>query len=316
MWHTHMLSSISGYNSDCKALMGSTLHHDDSLNDRTPGGILDQSYQSTKQMWLDEFGEEYVVEGGMYRGEPPAAYFSRSTPTVDWKGVVLPSIIPLMSVCEMGASSTSPNAVPTKWAVISVLSHNSTAPTFIGLTSDGSPAFIAPTKTGNRELLRGEKHKENYILGKVNNIVGFYHVETKEAYIIMKARLVSRTRQLASEIAMEKCCCGNRNPKGIARKEAELEKIKEVYAEITQRSQASKPSGVVGKSSTTSDGVGYYDSRGLWLYPPVVWDSCGGACGGQVVYSSPGGAAACGAGGCGGECPLLRWIRSILHFFV
>ena len=237
-----MLSSIAGYNSDCKTLMGSTLHHDDSLNDRTPGGILDQSYQSTKQMWLDEFGEEYVVEGGMYRGEPPAVYFSRSTPTVAWKGVVLPSMISPMSVCEMGASSTSPNAVPTKWAVVSVLSNKSAAPTLecIGLTSDGSPAFIAPAKTGSREVLRGEKHKENYILGKVNNLVGYYHVETKEAHIIMKARLVSRTRQLESEIAMEKCCCGG-NPQTIARKEAELKKVKEVYAEITERSQASKP---------------------------------------------------------------------------
>ena len=78
MWHTHILSSITLYNKDCKAIMGLTLHHDDSLNDRTEGGVLDTSYQSTKQIWLEEYGVDYHVEGGMYRGEPPPAYFSNT----------------------------------------------------------------------------------------------------------------------------------------------------------------------------------------------------------------------------------------------
>jgi hypothetical protein len=273
--------------------MGSTLHHDDSLNDRTPGGILDQSYKSTKQMWLDEFGEEYVVEGGMYRGEPPTEYFSNSPSSVAWNDVP-PCIMPLTNVREMGASSTSPNNLPTKWAVVTI-PPRSTVPTYIGYTSDGSRAFIHPSKQGNRAVLSGEEHKENYILGTFKGVVGYYHVETKEAHIIMQARLLNRNNQLIHDIAMEKCCCGG-NPKIIACMEAELMNGKKVYAEITARLQASKPSGAVGMSS----GVQFHDSSGAWLYPAMVWDSCGGACGGHVACSIPGGAAACG-----GEYSLL-----------
>lgn len=35
MWHTHILSSIALYNKDCKAIVGSMFHYDNSLNDRT-----------------------------------------------------------------------------------------------------------------------------------------------------------------------------------------------------------------------------------------------------------------------------------------
>ena len=66
MWRTHVLSSISTDNSDCKALMGCSFHHDDFLNDRTKDGILDLLYQLTKKIWLDEFGTEYVLDRVMY----------------------------------------------------------------------------------------------------------------------------------------------------------------------------------------------------------------------------------------------------------
>ena len=49
MWHTHILSSIVKYNQDCLAIMGSTLHHDDSTNDRSEGGVLDVSYSETRK---------------------------------------------------------------------------------------------------------------------------------------------------------------------------------------------------------------------------------------------------------------------------
>ena len=220
MWHTHMLTSIAGYNTDCKLLMGSTLHHDDSLNDRTAGAILDRSYQSTKKLWFKEFGEDYVVEGGMYRGEPPNNYFS-----MEWKGDEFSPTIEVIR--EMGASSTSPNIVapPKRWAPVS------------GTSSDGSPAFIAPSKAGNRNALKGEAHKENYVLGKVNNKVGYYHVETKEAYHIMLSRLKSRIRRLESQIAMEKGCCGQKRVTVINQKELELKNLNDVYTEMDNRSK-------------------------------------------------------------------------------
>ncbi|CAJ1959376.1 unnamed protein product [Cylindrotheca closterium] len=51
MWHTHILSRMSGYFADCRAIMGGTLNHDDSLNDRTDDGPLDRAFRETKALW-------------------------------------------------------------------------------------------------------------------------------------------------------------------------------------------------------------------------------------------------------------------------
>ena len=278
-----MLTSLAGYNNDCKIVTGSTLHHDDSLNDRTVGGLLDRSYQSTKKLWFQEFGENFIVEGGMYRGEPPNDYFS-----IEWKG---DDLYPLVEGArEMGASSTSPNTVtpPSKWA------------TLYGNTSDGSPAFVAPSKPGERKDLIGEEHMKNYVLGKVNHKVGYFHVETKEAYEIMLARLQSRMRRAKSQLAMEKSCCGPRNFTVIKQKEMELRNLKKVYSELSNRSKATKPSEKIAKDPNGPVNPAYYDTAtNNWLYPPVMWDSCGGACGGGVACSANvGGVAACGGRFC------------------
>jgi len=77
-WHTHMLSSISLYNADCTRICnGMTLNHDDSLNDRSEGGILDRSFRATVELWKEMYnGEDYSVPGGMYRGEPPVEFYN------------------------------------------------------------------------------------------------------------------------------------------------------------------------------------------------------------------------------------------------
>jgi Glycine-rich domain-containing protein-like/WWE domain len=74
-WHTHILSSMAGYYRDCIAIIGSPLHHDDGFDDRSEGGALDVAYTATKEAWKKLYGEEYHVEGGMYRGEPPTLYY-------------------------------------------------------------------------------------------------------------------------------------------------------------------------------------------------------------------------------------------------
>ena len=57
--------------------------------------------------------------------------------------------------------------------------------------------------------------------------------------------------------------------------------------------RAGCPRGVVGHYANT-----YTNSTGLWLYPPMVWDSCGGACGGAVACTEDiGGVSACGVRG-------------------
>jgi hypothetical protein len=75
-WHTHILSSITQYNADCKIIIGSILNHDDDFDDRSEGGPLDTAFVATKNAWKRLYGEEYLVVGGMYRGEPPKQYYS------------------------------------------------------------------------------------------------------------------------------------------------------------------------------------------------------------------------------------------------
>ena len=84
-WHTtHMLVNTEKYNQDCIRLHGSTFHHDDSLNDRTKGSKLDLAFQATVQLWKKAHdGHDYVVPGGMYRGEPADIYYETKVWTPD-----------------------------------------------------------------------------------------------------------------------------------------------------------------------------------------------------------------------------------------
>jgi hypothetical protein len=121
------------------------------------------------------------------------------------------------TMTTMEAPSKSNKPAPARWAIVDV-SSGRRFPSFIGDTSDGSPAFLAPPKSGVRSLCCNDDRwkKNNYILGKVNNVVGYYHVETKEAHVIVKAQLVNST--LESEIAMENGCCGGRHNRDIIAK--------------------------------------------------------------------------------------------------
>jgi Glycine-rich domain-containing protein-like len=76
LWHTHILSSLEMYNTDCIAIRGEKFHHDDDMDDRTPGAILDQSFQHAVQLWKEAYGEDYNnVPGARYRGKAPASYY-------------------------------------------------------------------------------------------------------------------------------------------------------------------------------------------------------------------------------------------------
>jgi len=76
IWHTHILFSIEKYYDDCIKVAGSKMNHDDSINDRHEGGLLDLSFKATKKLWEQTYGESYSVEGGMFLGDPPEAFFS------------------------------------------------------------------------------------------------------------------------------------------------------------------------------------------------------------------------------------------------
>ena len=59
------------YGKDCEAILGYTLPHDDSVNDRSDGSKLNNAYEITIKLWKDTFSNSFVKPGAMYRGDPP-----------------------------------------------------------------------------------------------------------------------------------------------------------------------------------------------------------------------------------------------------
>ena len=59
------------YATDCEAILGYTLPHDDSVNDRSDGSKLNNAYEITIKLWQDAFSNSFAKPGAMYRGDPP-----------------------------------------------------------------------------------------------------------------------------------------------------------------------------------------------------------------------------------------------------
>jgi Glycine-rich domain-containing protein-like len=268
MWHTHMLTSMEKYNEDCIRIMNSTMHHDDSLTDRSEGGILEVAYISTKSLWLSEYGEEYEVCGGMYRGEPPDEYFS-----AEWnpKDIWLPSVSHDKGILNGGATSTSPGV--TQWTPTS------------GLASDLLPAFI-PTSEQTKYGVRKLSGRKNYVLGRTQSTTGYYHLETREAHTILLARVEAQIKTLQTDICCSKYCCGH--PSLVSQYQKKLNAMIEARAVLTERLQAPAPTGATKTTQVRKSAV--FTSNGVWLYPPVLFSCAGGACGGAVASAGVGGA--------------------------
>lgn len=83
MWHTHILASIQKYHNDNIRMNSKILEHDDSLNDRSEGSTLNTNFEATEKLWKMVYGEEYSVQGGMYRGEPPHDWFPKRWMSID-----------------------------------------------------------------------------------------------------------------------------------------------------------------------------------------------------------------------------------------
>jgi hypothetical protein len=70
IWHTHQVHPLE-YAEDCQVILGFTLPHDDSVNDRNEGSKLNNSYQVTIDLWKSNFKASFTKPGAMYRGAPP-----------------------------------------------------------------------------------------------------------------------------------------------------------------------------------------------------------------------------------------------------
>ncbi|XP_074310235.1 glycine-rich domain-containing protein 1-like isoform X2 [Silene latifolia] len=71
MWHTHQLYP-EAYSKDMGKLVGSIVHHDDTVSDRTKGGKLDKGQFETTRQWEDTFGFSYWKAGATHRGNDPS----------------------------------------------------------------------------------------------------------------------------------------------------------------------------------------------------------------------------------------------------
>ena len=207
MWHTHILSSVKNYNNDCIRLVNSTMYHDDSIDDREHGGMLDMSYAATEKLWKFVYNNEYIVYGGLYCGDPPSAYF-----TTTWSCPETPAFpIDDQLIGLVGTSSTTSkifsSTYPLKWVQL----HET--------ASDGRDAFIQTPRKGVKTLPR----LEHYIIGSINSETGYFHIETEEAYRILCDLIRDYIDNLQHEMTMDACTCGlftSRN-----KKENQMEKF-------------------------------------------------------------------------------------------
>jgi hypothetical protein len=272
MWHTHILSNMKRYVHDCQAILGSTLYHDDSLNDRSEGGALDTAFRATQSLWKEQYEDDYHCPGGMYRGEPPKEFFH-----TQWASDDNQEYTPLGPYLQMigrhGASSTPPG----EWTNV-----DGTAP-------DGRPAFVAPKDKSMTRGVTNNPNRANFIFGRGSKGIGYYHTSTRDAYSILLQRIDTRVEQQEQAMASRICCvstftCGLGNTTSdpfVVRQAAQLKDLNEVRGMVEARSRADFPIGVVGITEEEQQNNKprtdhYYANGGIWLFPDTFVDAGGG----------------------------------------
>mmetsp|Transcript_7129 Transcript_7129/g.14629 ORF Transcript_7129/g.14629 Transcript_7129/m.14629 type:complete len:612 (+) Transcript_7129:85-1920(+) len=314
IWHTHILASIHQYDCDCIAVSGRTIHHDDSLNDRTEGGKLDVSFQETKRLWKDTYGEEYYCIGGMYRGEPPDDFFQRewilSSSSSDEKVRPSSKFAHLVGI-HAGSSTVPPANVDSATPVVDVgttevktenVPERQAEWTRIpGTAPDGSPSYIPHAEKSKTHGVNNNTFRENYIFGKGPSGIGYYHISTKEAYQVLLNRIDKRLATLRGNLSCAKVCCFW-CPPCVTSLEEQIAKQEEVREVVYSRSKADVPLGIpaVAGEETRAANTRYYGADGVWLFLGDFY-ACGGGCGAGDAGGGCG-AGGCGAGACGGGC--------------
>ena len=87
IWHAHQVHPLI-YKNDTTKILGRVLNHDDSVNDRRPGSKLTTSEAATRKKWK-VVGQEFAVNGAMFRGEPPLGTSTQVEPVdYTWLGTL------------------------------------------------------------------------------------------------------------------------------------------------------------------------------------------------------------------------------------
>ena len=231
IWHTHMLKSLQSYNQDCIAITGRRFHHDDSLNDRTIGGTLDVSFQNTRELWERTYGIDYVVKGGMYRGEPPADFFDphweAKTSRECNNNAELDQVVGMLLAGSFSAGKAAEQA-PRVWLKAGTDTYY-----------EGDVTFIEARPKSRVRGVNSNPSKEKYLFGLPslqarNNLgAGYYHMYTKEGWSLLVTRLQKRTTRAQQDYEgylLSQCRC---SASRLSRRQLETyETLEHVYKEL------------------------------------------------------------------------------------
>ncbi|GAX19727.1 hypothetical protein FisN_19Hu314 [Fistulifera solaris] len=229
MWHTHILHSIAKYEADCIRIRGSFLNHDDSLNDRSSGSNLEMAFQQTSEAWQQSYKEPYINSSdvALYRGEPPADYYSIVDATCCAKNMNLMSgeteskLFVSLTERKRESNETSTSISISNEAmseepvpVVYELTPSTPLEEFMNIRwvkpdnnlvpGTTEKAFVRVSKIG--EYLK----KDGYVFGETSNGSGYYSLCTQEAYRILKEKLQRKESDIEARLSfhyMQTCQC-------------------------------------------------------------------------------------------------------------
>lgn len=117
-----MAKSIAEYDAECIAVIGTKLFHDDSIDDRSEGGVQAVSYAETAKLWRAAYGEDYAPSGGGYLGQPPPEFFRE-----DWPGL-----------CPAPVENSNAKTLP--W--LSIDTPGAFVPVATGVVAQHTPGYV------------------------------------------------------------------------------------------------------------------------------------------------------------------------------
>jgi hypothetical protein len=262
MWHTHMLWSLRGYHLDCMSIRGEKFHHDDSLNDRAPGATLDLAFQATKELWEETYNQDYIVDGGMYRGEPPLIYYDVPA----WQLALTTEAIRTLER-PIAAEAIRTLERPIAAEAVETLAGESAPrgwlhPDRYVYDDSGHPIFIAANARSNERGVNSNEKKDGYIFGAGTAGDGYYALCTRDAYTILDQRLsqqmvhAERTLNMINYI-LGHCLCwckpSEAQRQQIDGLEMEIEKVRDLKKYVRARSASNDPYTVIAPFYSNSD---------------------------------------------------------------
>ncbi len=196
MWHTHILINCRQYIEDCTFIRGGPFHHDDSLNDHTPGAKLDKAFVATSNLWKKTYGKEYYTIGGMYRGEPPTGFYD----TASWNlmagtdGSNRMAIIPLTSV-------SSPPTMTHHGILVGDSSSAGSSSNVFDVLPWANPSsadflihFVPAASKSTTKGTNNNPFRDEYAFGKRTSGLGYYSPQTLDAWKILRICLMRKAR--------------------------------------------------------------------------------------------------------------------------